>query len=222
MGHIKRALQCARTYLLRVKMATSSAFIVQPNFLIKRNVFTASKSRTPLRTTGGRGSVVQTQAGFFNFGKKQGAPAGQPMVCIDCGYVYRGDFSALPNSYKCPKSSREIRDHLRQPASLVTTHAEQPQADLDRQHVEQKRVGSLQVMMCRCSRTYQIQRLAVSSAEVMKSAASGPGLEKMLTRTSAGSNQLENTVSIMMILCQAFGQHNVSCSCKQQEEYSTS
>ena len=24
------------------------------------------------------------------------------MVCIDCGYVYRGDFSALPNSYKCP------------------------------------------------------------------------------------------------------------------------
>jgi rubredoxin len=24
------------------------------------------------------------------------------MVCIDCGYVYRGDFSALPNSYRCP------------------------------------------------------------------------------------------------------------------------
>merc|ERR1711959_433091 len=66
MGHIKRALQCSRTYLLRVKMVTSSAFIVQPNFLIKRNVFTASKSRTPLRTTGGRGSVVQTQAGFFS------------------------------------------------------------------------------------------------------------------------------------------------------------
>ena len=60
----------------------------------------ASKSRTPLRTAGGRGSVVQTEA-FFNFGKKKEV-AGQPMVCIDCGYIYRGDFSALPNSYRCP------------------------------------------------------------------------------------------------------------------------
>tara|TARA_B100000519_G_scaffold98151_1_gene85353 strand:- start:3546 stop:4121 length:576 start_codon:yes stop_codon:yes gene_type:complete len=48
-SHIKRALQCARTYLLRVKMATSSAFIVQPNFLIKRNVFTV-RFFTPART----------------------------------------------------------------------------------------------------------------------------------------------------------------------------
>ena len=47
-SHIKRALQCACTYLLRVKMATSSAFIVQPNFLIKRNVFTV-RFFTPAR-----------------------------------------------------------------------------------------------------------------------------------------------------------------------------
>jgi len=59
----------------------------------------SSKSRT--RTAGGRGSVVQTKA-FFNFGGKKKEAAGQPMVCIDCGYIYRGDFSALPNSYRCP------------------------------------------------------------------------------------------------------------------------
>jgi rubredoxin len=52
---------------------------------------------------GGRGnsSVVQTRAFFGNFGKKKDT-SGQPMVCIDCGYVYRGDFSMLPNTYKCP------------------------------------------------------------------------------------------------------------------------
>ena len=165
------------TNKLFIKMATSSTFIAQPNFLVKKNVFTvsqsrrasfflcarfrsssksrshfardtkvmmtckkswtktnsnkyvlylrastrtntltrslspsvfsrfshpkqASKSRTPLRTAGGRGSVVKTEA-FFNFGKKKEV-AGQPMVCIDCGYIYRGDFSALPNSYRCP------------------------------------------------------------------------------------------------------------------------
>jgi rubredoxin len=23
-------------------------------------------------------------------------------VCVDCGYVFKGDFAALPRSYKCP------------------------------------------------------------------------------------------------------------------------
>ncbi|CAL6376977.1 unnamed protein product [Bathycoccus prasinos] len=87
-------------------MATSSsAFIAQPNFLAasKRNVFStkAASSKSRARTAGGRGSVVQTKA-FFNFGGKKKEAAGQPMVCIDCGYIYRGDFSALPNSYRCP------------------------------------------------------------------------------------------------------------------------
>ena len=87
-------------------MATSSsAFIAQPNFLAasKRNVFTtkAASSKSRARTAGGRGSVVQTKA-FFNFGGKKKEATGQPMVCIDCGYIYRGDFSALPNSYRCP------------------------------------------------------------------------------------------------------------------------
>ena len=61
----------------------------------------AASSKSRARTAGGRGSVVQTKA-FFNFGGKKKEAAGQPMVCIDCGYIYRGDFSALPNSYRCP------------------------------------------------------------------------------------------------------------------------
>ena len=37
---------------------------------------------------------------MFGFGKK--AASEQPMVCIDCGYVYKGDFNSLPASYRCP------------------------------------------------------------------------------------------------------------------------
>ena len=49
----------------------------------------------------GRGGPVQTQA-FFGMGAQK-QPAGVAMVCRDCGYIYRGDFDALPKDYKCPQ-----------------------------------------------------------------------------------------------------------------------
>merc|ERR1712113_349318 len=46
---------------------------------------------------------ITTQAFFGNlFGGGSGSGK-QQMVCIDCGYIYRGDFQALPRSYECPK-----------------------------------------------------------------------------------------------------------------------
>jgi len=59
-------------------------------------------SARPVRVAG-RGPVT-TQAFFGGFGGG-GVPKanGQPMLCIDCGYIYRGDFDALPKDYKCPQ-----------------------------------------------------------------------------------------------------------------------
>ena len=59
-------------------------------------------SARPVRVAG-RGPIT-TQAFFGGFGGG-GVPKanGQPMLCIDCGYIYRGDFDALPKDYKCPQ-----------------------------------------------------------------------------------------------------------------------
>mmetsp|Transcript_18673 Transcript_18673/g.22369 ORF Transcript_18673/g.22369 Transcript_18673/m.22369 type:complete len:147 (+) Transcript_18673:105-545(+) len=46
-----------------------------------------------------RQAVVETKAFFGPFAKKTDGP----MICIDCGYIYNGDFNALPRDYKCPK-----------------------------------------------------------------------------------------------------------------------
>ena len=50
----------------------------------------------------GRQGPVTTKAFFGGFG---GGPksGGKPMVCIDCGYIYRGgDFDSLPKDWECP------------------------------------------------------------------------------------------------------------------------
>ncbi|EEH58964.1 uncharacterized protein MICPUCDRAFT_38800 [Micromonas pusilla CCMP1545] len=60
-------------------------------------------TKTTRAHDGGRPGVVTTRAFFGGFGKK--AAAGTPYVCIDCGYVYRGqqgEFKDLPRDYKCP------------------------------------------------------------------------------------------------------------------------
>ena len=58
-------------------------------------------SARPVRVAG-RGPVT-TQAFFGGFGGGVLKANGQPMICIDCGYIYRGDFDALPKDYKCPQ-----------------------------------------------------------------------------------------------------------------------
>ena len=58
-------------------------------------------SARPVRVAG-RGPVT-TQAFFGGFGGGVPKANGQPMICIDCGYIYRGDFDALPRDYKCPQ-----------------------------------------------------------------------------------------------------------------------
>ena len=41
---------------------------------------------------------------MFGFGGgKKAAAANTPYICIDCGFIYRGDFAALPKDYKCPQ-----------------------------------------------------------------------------------------------------------------------
>lgn len=62
----------------------------------------ALRSRTGAPAARGRAGPVQTNAFFGGFG---GAPKsnGAAMVCIDCGYVYRGgDFDSLAKDWECP------------------------------------------------------------------------------------------------------------------------
>ncbi|GMH32309.1 hypothetical protein BSKO_00143 [Bryopsis sp. KO-2023] len=49
------------------------------------------------RGRGGAGPVV---AIFDFFGPKFKADA--TYICVDCGFIYDGDFTVEPNSYKCP------------------------------------------------------------------------------------------------------------------------
>lgn len=46
---------------------------------------------------------------FFGFGSKSSssdaAAAPQYYICIDCGYIYDGDFKKAPSSYRCPVCS---------------------------------------------------------------------------------------------------------------------
>ena len=46
---------------------------------------------------------VQTQA-FFNFGGgDKGGAGAPPSVCVECGYIYKGDLSKEPFNYTCPE-----------------------------------------------------------------------------------------------------------------------
>eukprot|EP00878_Enallax_costatus_P002740 GHUV01002929.1.p2 GENE.GHUV01002929.1~~GHUV01002929.1.p2 ORF type:complete len:118 (+),score=25.15 GHUV01002929.1:40-393(+) len=55
-----------------------------------------------------RQPAVKAQA-LFGFGgsKKETATAvaTQYYICVDCGYIYDGDFKKAPGSYKCPVCS---------------------------------------------------------------------------------------------------------------------
>ena len=78
--------------MLATRVAPSAVFI--------RGAAVKSSAR-PVRVAG-RGPVT-TQAFFGGFGGGIPKANGQPMICIDCGYIYRGDFDALPKDYKCPQ-----------------------------------------------------------------------------------------------------------------------
>ena len=51
------------------------------------------------------GTMRKKLGGYGDFGGFGGGPksGGKPMVCIDCGYIYRGgDFDSLPKDWECP------------------------------------------------------------------------------------------------------------------------
>ena len=73
---------------------------VAPSAVFLRGAAVKSSAR-PARVVG-RGPVT-TQAFFGGFGGGVPKANGQPMICIDCGYIYRGDFDTLPRDYKCPQ-----------------------------------------------------------------------------------------------------------------------
>ena len=77
---------------------------------VKQNVVAARP------TTGGRSGSVTTKA-LFGFGGGPKQVDGQPMLCIDCGYVYRGDFNALPKDWECPPCGSGKNRFKPQPAS---------------------------------------------------------------------------------------------------------
>mmetsp|Transcript_24888 Transcript_24888/g.54163 ORF Transcript_24888/g.54163 Transcript_24888/m.54163 type:complete len:119 (-) Transcript_24888:487-843(-) len=64
----------------------SKAFKAQPVVVAKPRVQVAAKALF------GMGAKKETAA--------SGAPA--PYICVDCGYIYEGDFKTVPASYKCP------------------------------------------------------------------------------------------------------------------------
>ena len=69
-----------------------------PAFL-RGGALRSQRASAPAR---GRQGPVTTKAFFGGFG---GGPksGGKPMVCIDCGYIYKGDFSKENFfTYKCP------------------------------------------------------------------------------------------------------------------------
>mmetsp|Transcript_12657 Transcript_12657/g.46256 ORF Transcript_12657/g.46256 Transcript_12657/m.46256 type:complete len:156 (+) Transcript_12657:54-521(+) len=71
-------------------------------FLPGRAALTVKKGPTSKAACLSAPKRSTTQA-FFG-GMFGGSSSGNtPMVCMDCGYIYRGDFRALPNSYECPK-----------------------------------------------------------------------------------------------------------------------
>jgi hypothetical protein len=75
--------------------ALSGARVNSPAFLrgtaLRQNAVAVRPSRS---------AAVPTKAFFGGGGVKQ--VNGEPMLCIDCGYIYRGDFNALPKDWECP------------------------------------------------------------------------------------------------------------------------
>ncbi|GAX85079.1 hypothetical protein CEUSTIGMA_g12499.t1 [Chlamydomonas eustigma] len=56
----------------------------------------------PVRSITPRGQVsAKALFGLFG-GKKEEDSAQQYYICIDCGFIYDGDFKSAPASYKCP------------------------------------------------------------------------------------------------------------------------
>ena len=69
---------------------------------------------------GSRSGPVTTKAFFGGLGGGPKQKDGQPMICIDCGYVFRGDFNSLPNDWECPPcGSRKNRFKPQQAAGMA-------------------------------------------------------------------------------------------------------
>merc|ERR1719506_641014 len=66
----------------------------------------AAPRRAPHRAPGGARRAPPRALGNF-FGGGGGGSSQQ--ICIDCGYIYRGDWSEVPRSYKCPECGVGVR-----------------------------------------------------------------------------------------------------------------
>lgn len=88
----------AMAFSLSASAATAPVAITRSS-MKGRALRPAMAPARPVALSGAR--RVETSAIFGGlFG---GGGGGTPMVCIDCGYVYRGDFAALDRSYRCPE-----------------------------------------------------------------------------------------------------------------------
>jgi len=65
-------------------------------------MMSSSSSRPKSRPVSRRERPIATA--FLNFGGGGGKTTSSSgaYVCVDCGYVFKGDFAALPRSYRCP------------------------------------------------------------------------------------------------------------------------
>lgn len=77
---------------------------------------TALKQNVVAARPASRHGPVTTKA-FFGMGGGPKQIDGQPMICIDCGYIYKGDFNALPKDWECPPCGSSKNRFKPQPAS---------------------------------------------------------------------------------------------------------
>lgn len=89
----------------------SSAPVFLRGTALKRNV-------VPAAARPSRSAAVTTPMAFFGMGGGPKQVDGQPMLCIDCGYIYRGsDFNSLPKDWECPPCGSGKNRFKPQPAS---------------------------------------------------------------------------------------------------------
>ena len=76
-------------------LSSRSAIAAQP----------ATLPGAPARRAGAGAPARTAPRALGNFfgGGGGGGGGSKSMICIDCGYIYNGDFGALPRSYKCPE-----------------------------------------------------------------------------------------------------------------------
>lgn len=86
--------------------ANAPAFLRGAN--VKQNV---ARTARPVR------SAVTTKAFFGGIGGGVKQKNGEPMICIDCGYIFRGDFNALPKDWECPPCGSGKNRFKPQPAA---------------------------------------------------------------------------------------------------------